>query len=323
MASSILPQTSPRVESESASLDLMDLSLRNVVTKVFNENPAPIAECLFRFPEHSTITMNPQRWIDVSGIEFNLGEIFRGGIGWGAQPGQLMAKAMESFGHRGSVYNLPLCMEGYVGIAFECFDVVSAQGDSVEPDKVRDSIEEAIGCKFTMINMPISFNGHASLLSIDVSEDPPVLIFYDSLSENHISYEQRYDSKLTDFINSFLPTSMQTRRVKFLHLLDQGDAQSTGCGYYALYTALILSLNKDIQSLVKPSCSLILDEMDDKKIRADLVVRTLISHMITYGADSVNISDIILFGKIKDIFARVPGALPTLMAQLRPRIFSA
>lgn len=242
----------------------------------------------FRFPENSILTLNTGKTVDISGIEIDLSLIFIGGIGYGSGASKLSAQAMAAIGHGEGVYNLPYCLEGIIHHDFIEIQMISAKDQVIPASNIREIIHEALEKGFTHINLPIDLNGHASLASIVLSnEGSATLRFYDSLSPSIMSYRERYhdNKELIEFISTLLPSTVcfERENISVLHLLDQGGEESAGCGYYALYTALLLKDHADLRNLTSFNDSPLLDETHDKKIRAELVVRTLLA----FGTENV------------------------------------
>lgn len=243
---------------------------------------------LFRFPEKAVLTLNTGKTVDISGIEIDLFQIFKGGIGYGSGASKLSAQAMQAIGHGESVYNLPYCLEGVIRKDFIKIQMISAKDQVIPASSIREIIHEALEKGLTHINLPIDLNGHASLAAIVLSnEGSASLRFYDSLSPSIMSYRERYhDNKaLIEFISTLLPSTVcfEKENISVLHLLDQGGEESAGCGYYALYTALLLKDHVDLRNLTSFNDAPMFDETHDKKIRAELVIRTLLA----FGTENV------------------------------------
>ncbi len=101
------------------------------------------------------------------------------------------------------------------------------------------------------------------------------------MSSDIVCYDERYGTKFIEFIQSLLPEFIKLNEShEVLHILDQGDAESAGCGYYTVYTALLLKDDEYMRNLDTKSFngSLLFDQSHDKKIRAELVVRTMLAH---------------------------------------------
>lgn len=242
----------------------------------------------FCFPENSILTLNTGKTIDISGIEIDLSKIFIGGIGYGSGASKLSAQAMGAIGHGEGVYNLPYCIEGVIRNDFIEVNTISAQDRVIPASSIREIIREALEKGFTHINLPMGLNEHASLASLVISnEGSATLRFYDSLSPSIMPYRERYhDNKaLIEFISTLLPDTVcfERENISVFHLLDQGGEESAGCGYYALYTALLLKDHADLRNLTSFNDAPMFDETHDKKIRAELVIRTLLA----FGTENV------------------------------------
>ncbi|PJD93052.1 MAG: hypothetical protein CK425_13110 [Parachlamydia sp.] len=102
-----------------------------------------------------------------------------------------------------------------------------------------------------------------------------------------MSHGKRYqdNKKLIELISTLLspPVCFVKGDLPVLHLLDQGGEESAGCGYYALYTVLLLKDHVDLRNLTSFNDAPMFDETHDKKIRAELVIRTLLA----FGTENV------------------------------------
>lgn len=275
----------------------------------------------FRFPQGYVITLSSGKSIDVSGVDVCLSGIFKGGIGYGASAAKLMAQTMKEIGGRGGVYNLPLSIQGALDVPEEyCkLAMISVQNLEVPESKVRELIADAIEKGASHINIPIDLDGHASLVSLVISEDKASLRFYDSLSSKIMPYEKRYSERLCAYIGSLVPNSIHliAEKPQVLHLLDQGNEVSTGCGYYTLYTALLLKEEETIRNRSSFEGEPLLSEADDKKIRADLIVRTLLEH----GVNNVDTSILEICRERRDhLFNRIDFTIRGLIQQLQPKL---
>lgn len=249
---------------------------------------SPENKFLFRFPESSIFTLNTGKTVDVSGIEINLSRIFLGGIGYGGGTSKVIAQAMQAIGHGENVCNLPYIIEGVIYNDYNKIQMISPENEVVSTSDVMEIIQDVAARGFTHINMPIDLNGHASLVSILFSQKgTATLRFYDSLSPSIMSYNKRYHNnrELIEFVAKLLPHNvcLESEKVEVLHLLDQGGEESSGCAYYSLYTALLLKDNADLRNLTSFNDSPLFNESHDKKIRAELVIRTLLA----FGTENV------------------------------------
>jgi len=260
-----------------------NIELQNLIAKV-----KPLfGEFHFRFPKDTILTLEKGNTVDISGIGIDLSRIFRGGIGYGGGSAKLMARAMRTIGHGNGVYNLSSTIEGTIREDFKKITMISTEDKVISASHVRDVISKAVEEGFTHINLPIDLNGHASLVTVVISSDGATLRFYDSLSPSIMSYSERYheNTTLIEFIKTLLPTTLNLKKeeAEIFHLLDQGGKESAGCGYYTLYTALLLKDNDDLKNLTSFNNSPLLDQTHDKSIRAELVIRTLLD----YGLENV------------------------------------
>lgn len=233
----------------------------------------------FSFPEGSTIVLKSGKSVDVSGIRFHLANIFEGGIGYGGGGGKLLARTMDAIGHNGTVYNLPVCIENIDG-----FEVISTLALAIPLVQVKEIIDKALTTGYTCLNIVLNIDNHTSLASVSINKETAIITFYDSLSSDHILYASRYNDKLHSFIQSLLPNKTYSPST-VVHILDQGGRRSCGCGYYALYTALLLTKDESMQLFTFDRNIILFNEKDDIMIRADLVVRTLLTHGLS-GIDT-------------------------------------
>ncbi len=272
-------------------------------------------EHVYHFPESSFIALNSQKIVDVSHVKINLSGIFIGGIGYGGGASKLLARTMQVIGNEECVYSAPFCIEGYC----EKFGVVSTEDIDMSDEEVQTSIGDAIKAGYTLINIPLNIDAHASLLSIAVTNGTAVLRFYDSLSPDIVSYDKRYNEALIDRLRIRLPPSLvlSPEKPEVLHLLSQGGADSSGCGYYALHTALLLKENEEFRNIRSFKEAPLLDERADKRIRADLVIRSLLAK----GLENVDTSFIALDSGSRDhLFDRIGLQVRGVIAQLKPRV---
>ena len=168
---------------------------------------------------------------------------------------------------------------------------------------IQNIINTAFRDGFSYINFPMDVDGHASLVSLKIIEGEAILKFYDSLSSKDLVYSDRYTGELLDFIQSCLPDGIQLKQGhETLHLLYQGDAESTGCGYYTIYTAGLIKDREDLRGCSQPQAPIFTDA-DDPRIRAELALRTL----LLYGVENAKkeISQLRLFGKIEHVFQKL------------------
>lgn len=285
------------------------------VSETNAENPL-----FFQFPEDSRITLRKGQVVDISQIEIDLSNIFIGGINYGGGGGKLMAGAMEAIGSCYPVCNLPVMYDGVIYSDFRAMEMVSKEDRVISPDVVSTMITTYLGQGYTHFNIPITLNNHASLLSIIVLEGKATFRFYDSLSPEVISYEERYCPALLEYLTSLLPPGIQAEfkgKPDVLHLFDQGNATSTGCGYYSVYTAALLKEYPELRDLTSFDESPLMTQAHDKGIRAELAVRTLLE----FGLEKVDLSFTAMISQKRDgIFSRIQDQLPSLIEQLKPRV---
>ncbi|MBS0605594.1 MAG: hypothetical protein JSR57_01480 [Verrucomicrobia bacterium] len=285
------------------------------VTEKNAENPH-----FFQFPEDSRITLRKGQVVDISQIEIDLSDIFIGGINYGGGGGKLIGGAMEAVGSCHPVCNLPVMYDGVIYSDFRAMEMVSKEDKVISPDVVSTMIATYLGEGYTHFNIPITLNNHASLLSIIVLEDKATFRFYDSLSPEVISYEERYCPALLEYLTSLLPPGVQAEfkgKPDVLHLFDQGDATSKGCGYYSVYTAALLKECPELRDLTSFEEPPLLTQAHDKGIRAELAVRTLLE----FGLERVDLSFTAMISQKRDgIFSRIQNVLPNLIEQLKPRV---
>jgi hypothetical protein len=277
---------------------------------------------LFRFPDDKVVSLKNGQKVDISNIEIDLVAIIQASVnirGGGAP--KITARAMEAFGHGNGVFNLPYCIVAYLGLKKFQKELKTFATDHslVDPSTIRDQIQENISEGFTHFNLPMSLDGHTSLICFVITDNCAVLRFYDSLPDEIIHYSDRYTDELFDFLQPFLPLFLDFVReeTQVLHLLCQGDSHSTGCGYYTLYTALVLKEDKAFRNLTKGEP--LYTEADDPKIRAELAVLTLLDH----GIERVDTSSLFLNdNRAEGIFSQLQNAQRPLIRQLKERLIS-
>lgn len=232
------------------------------------------------FARGSSVSYGGKKF-DLTDVKIPMDAIWRGGIGYGGSGTKLLAKTTKILGDSEAVCNLPFCME-------DCFNdnpQIVSETDKEAGVEARKYIREAIEKGFTHINIPLNMSEHVSLLSIVISEGKASLRFYDSLGPDAISYGERYNDSRLNFIKSMLPESLEIDdKHEVLHLLSQGDVRSSGCGYYALYVAKLITENEYIRNLtsVDPGFCLF-DASHDDRIRAELIIKS----MLADGLDNV------------------------------------
>ncbi len=204
----------------------------------------------------------------------------------------MLANGMIAIGSSDLIHNLPFCVE-YITYRMAYLPVppviVSRKDELVSPDYVVSIIDEIIkrSCHSNLshtFNIPIEYNNHTLLATIRISKDKQYeLFFFDSIYQTNEKHAERYDP-LQHFLSECFMFKL-TDPYKVFHVLDQGD-QSNGCGYYSLYTAKLLK-DSSIEDLVNRSYEKpIYNEYDDIRIRAELVVRTMLDH----GMENIDVS---------------------------------
>jgi hypothetical protein len=166
----------------------------------------------------------------------------------------------------------------------------------------------------------MTLDGHASLATFVISGNTVSLRFYDSLSPDIISYDERYrnNKKLLDFLKSMVlePLQLAQELPEVLHLLDQGDEDSWGCGYYTLYTAMLLRDKEHIRQLTSP-VDPVFNKTHDKKIRAELAIITLLDR----GLGNVDASSWAMNKEPRDgVFSRLGVQLEKLTQDISVKI---
>jgi len=241
---------------------------------------------LYKFSPNTLIKLNKtNEVIDISDITVNLKDISVGGIGRGADASTLLAHSMRMLGNELNVCNMPFAVEASVDGSWDKKSIVSDQGIDVDAGLLRKALEEGINQGFKYINIPIDMNGHASLATFVILDDKIEVRFYDSFGDLNNFYEKRYAGSLFNFIASLLPEHVQKPTdYTVLHLLYQGDENSTGCGYYTIYTAMLLRDDEDFRRQ-EATGVIWFDQHHDSRIRALLAVAT----MLEFGLENVNI----------------------------------
>ena len=163
-----------------------------------------------------------------------------------------MSHGMETIGNNARVYNLPFCIEGlnYKGLNYKhvVYEIVSSENLLAPEERIKNIIKQGIREGYTDINVAKDYSGHASLahMSIDKRNNKFNLMFFDSYFWSDEQIKTRYDD-IKQIIEKILPIPMKNYRV--YHLLHQGGIRSKGCGYYTVYTALLLK-NKTAEKLI-------------------------------------------------------------------------
>lgn len=240
----------------------------------------PSQNHLFTFPPDSSMRLQSGKVVDLSHVSVDLSGIFIGGIGYGGGASRLMAQMMKDIGHEKEVYNLPYCIEAHSSPEERAFtvEIITHEDKVIEPHTIPSTIKENLANGFNYFNIPIALDGHASLASIYFQNGTAYIRFYDSLSNEDISYLDRYNQKFIQVIKTLIPSFIDTQHPhEVLHLLDQGGKDSSGCGYYTLHTAILLKERREIRNLSSYADAPLMDQSYDEVIRADLVVRSLLN----------------------------------------------
>lgn len=295
-----------------------DVSIKHAVARQLGCLTPPPQSLKYTFPVGSFIQMNQGQWVDISGIVVNATDIFRGGINYGGGAPKYLARGMESIGHQFPFYNFPYCLkamirEGYTTV----LKVYDRNWNDVELQSIKSEIQKGIDEGFSRFNLVLDHSGHASLASITISEGSAAICFYDSLAPSDNNYKEHYCELLINYIESFLPDNiaLDKEKTSFMHIMNQGGKHSVGCGYYAIYTALVLTKNCNILPI--ESGNVLFNEDDDLKIRADLILRT----MLSFGLENVKTDP---FTRNNDgIFSRVQYEVGELVDSLKSRLQSS
>lgn len=252
----------------------------SLIYKIGSDHLKPSQNHLFTFPPHSTMRLQSGKVVDLSHISVDLSDIFIGGIGYGGGASRLMAQMMRDIGHAEEVYNLAYCIEAFSSQGENAFtsEIITHEDKVVDSHIISLIIKENLAKGFKYFNIPISLDGHASLTSIYFQNETAYIRFYDSLSNEDISYRDRYNQNFIQFIKTLVPSFIDIQHPhEVLHLLDQGGKDSSGCGYYTLHTAILLKERREIRNLSSYADAPLMDQSYDELIRADLVVRSLLN----------------------------------------------
>ena len=233
---------------------------------------------VYSFPGNTVISNQ-----DISGLTIDACEMFRGGIGWGANASKLLAHGMESIGNSESSFSLPYSLEAHdssygFGVDQLKYQFINSKDQKVPNDKAKEFIQEKISEGVRCFSLPLDFNGHASLAHVVVSEDgnSAKLYYFDSLSQyEEKQYQQRYDS-ITTAIKSVFVQSIEGYEVH--HILDQGGPNSSGCGYYTLKTASLLKEKPVTQLIDEHSLkgAYLYTNEDDVRIRCECAIQAVL-----------------------------------------------
>jgi hypothetical protein len=222
----------------------------------------------FEFPQKSQIYYSEDRRFDASGLKLDISKMLRGGIGYGANATLLLASGMRAIGSNQQVHNAPFCIHRRNSFDFK--DDYKLWSDAVNDLKPASNIAE-FQRDIRLLNLPLDIDGHASLATIEFKEDfIEEIIFFDSMTNEDVYYDERYNEELVKAIMKFIPnnnTSSPSYRV--VHALYQGGEGSNGCGYYTLFTAMLLKQNPD---LITHHPYLLYDVNHDHLIRASVAL---------------------------------------------------
>lgn len=222
--------------------------------------------------------------INFEGLQLNTFDILTGGIGYGAIASQLMAHGMKAIGSSDLICNLPFCLEGIDYSELRC-EMVDPDGKAIPNDEFIRHLADKIQDGVSHFNLPLDFNGHASLMHGTVTEIGKIeIVFFDSLSLSEKEYQKRYDSIMIA-LKELLPKEVSGYTV--CHILDQGGKESSGCGYYTLQTAHLLKKKTAKQLLrdYEEEGVYLYSKEDDVGIRCELAIRTILHD----GIDSIDI----------------------------------
>ena len=277
----------------------------------------PENQFLFKFTHGKVITLKDGKIFDLSNIEINLKEILAKGINYGGGGPKIAARAMDAIGNGNGVMNIPYCIDGFQCSTYCGFSCVSQEDKNVDKSNITEMINQGIEEGFTYFNIPLHMNEHAVLATIVLNSGSLLarLKFYDSLSPEVHKYDEYYSHEIIEYFFSLIPTNFQAEKqnIKFIHMLSQGDGTSNGCGYYSLYAALLLKEDiglKAVDHFEEP----LLTQEDDKSIRAELAIRTLLH----YGPEKVDISYLSLISQpIDGIFSKLGRAQKELIQNLK------
>jgi hypothetical protein len=131
-------------------------------------------------------------------------------------------------------------------------------------------------------NIPVDINSHASLAQIVCRYGLCQLRFFDSCLDEENFYEHRYSDQLKVYIkNAFsgILSEFNDASCNVIHILDQGGKGSKGCGYYATFTSLLLTFNKDLRHKEFDSTTqepYLHTAEDEDAIRAEMIVRSIL-----------------------------------------------
>lgn len=222
--------------------------------------------------------------INFEGLSLHTFDIMKAGIGYQASASQILAHGMKAIGSRSLVCNLPFCFSGYSYVK----GIVSSRGEDVYKTDFQKFFEEKIKEGFSHFNLPLDFDGHASLMHGTLKEGGAMeIVFFDSLLCSDKEYKARYDALIEELID-LIPVNASGYKVH--HVLDQGDEASSGCGYYTLQTAYLLTQKTPEQLLsdFEEKGTYLYTSEDDTRIRCELAVRAILFD----GIDSVDIEQI-------------------------------
>lgn len=258
---------------------------------------------IYTFPENSIF--NNQ---NVSGLTIDSREMFRGGIGYGANASKLLAHGMESMGSGESSFSLPYSLEAHdsnygFGIDQLKYQLINSKDQVIPIETVQGFIQEKVLEGVKCFSLPLDFNGHASLAHVVFNEEgnSAKLYYFDSLSEYEGNqYQKRYNS-ITEAIKSIFTQEIDGYEVH--HILDQGDVTSSGCGYYTLKTASLLK-EKPVRELLQEYESkgaYLYTKEDDVRIRCECAVQAVLYRR----PDAAELSKFQFTQEFKTVFHRI------------------
>lgn len=202
----------------------------------------------FTFPENSWIYFSQDRSLDVSGLALDLRHILIGGLGYGADASLLLAQGMKAVGSTGDIYNAPFCVYRRKLSTNDGYILLNDRVDRAEEVANIGGFNRTI----TTINLPLDIDGHASLASIKLENSIVIAImFYDSLAHDGETYKnfyaERYEENLIRALMKFVANDeAPVPPHSVVHALYQGSDESNGCGYYTIFTAMLLKRNPEL-----------------------------------------------------------------------------
>lgn len=232
---------------------------------------------------------------------------------------------MHTIGHRGSIYNVPTCVEIIISQGTLC--LTNHEDAVLDIDTIQEEILRALERGFTKVHFACRLQGHTFLTSVSIKDGLATLTIFDALPE----YHNRYDKDVISSIKMLLPDSiaLSDSEPTFRHILVNSKPHLNG--YYTLYTALLLTQNEDSGLLDGHMHNTVFyGESDGVAICADWVVRTLLHFHVAECEESWSITKKYLNrDKLREqshwmtegIFIKVPNQLPKIMNQLEKRVW--